>query len=338
MTSRSMPSSYLTLQDFLAAGERISSIVRPTPLIHSAGLSKAVGCELWLKLESMQTTGSFKLRGAANKMLQLTEAERARGVIAVSSGNHGRAVAHVAQRLGIRAVVCISDLVPDNKRRAMMDYGADLRVAGKSQDEAQDYADRLIAEEGLTWIAPYDDLDVIAGQGTVALEVLSALPDADAIVAPLSGGGLLSGLALAGKAIVPSIEIVGTSMEVEPGMVRSLEAGKPVTVEEVPSLADSIGGSIGLANKYTFPIVRDFMDRALLVSEDGLGPAMKLLFEEEGLVMEGGSASALAGALSPDFAGNARRKAVVVVSGRNIAAQRFIDAISTAEARNDDPQ
>lgn len=336
MTVGPVPSQYLALKDIFCARKRIASVIRPTPLIHSAGLSEAVGCEVWLKLESMQTTGSFKLRGAANRMLQLTDSERARGVVAVSSGNHGRAVAYVAKRLGIRAVVCISDLVPHNKRQAMLACGADLRVVGTSQDEAQDYADRLIAEEGLTWIAPYDDLTVIAGQGTIALEVLSEMPDTDIIVAPLSGGGLLSGLALAGKAISPSIEIVGTSMEVEPGMVRSLEAGEPVTVEEVPSLADSIGGSIGLNNKYTFPIVRDFMDRALLVSEDSLGTAMKLLFEEEGLVMEGGSASALAGALSTGFKSDAQSKAVLVVSGRNIARQRFLDAIATSDTETED--
>ena len=326
------PGRYLDRADFASTRERIAGLVRPTPLIRSDAISKIVGCEVWLKLETLQITGSFKLRGAANRMLQLSDRERARGVIAVSSGNHGRAVAYVARRLGIQATICISDLVPENKREAMRAYGADLRVIGRSQDEAQAYADEQIAEHGLTWIAPYDDLAVIAGQGTIASEVLEALPQTDAILAPLSGGGLLSGLALVGKSLSPAIEIVGASMEIEPGMVRSLEAGRPVTVEEPPSLADSIGGSIGLSNRYTFPIVRDFMDQALLVSEQSLGPAMRLLFEEEGLVMEGGSASALAAALLPGFKSDRRRTVVIVISGRNIATPRFMSAIATRGA------
>ena len=322
---------YPTLEDFGAARQRIASMIRPTPLIHSAAISQAVGSEVWLKLETLQVTGSFKLRGAANRMLQLTEQEKQRGVVAVSSGNHGKAVAYIARQMGIRATICVCELVPDNKRQAMIDYGADLRVVGKTQDDAQEYADQLIVDQGQTWIAPYDDLDVIAGQGTIAVEALDQLPDADTIVAPLSGGGLLSGIALAGKAISPPIEIIGTSMEIEPGMVRSLEAGKPVTVAEPPSLAESITGSIGLNNRYTFPIVQEYMNRAILVSEQSLGPAMKLLFDAEGLIMEGGSASALAGALSSSFHTGRQRKIIVVISGRNISLARFMNATTSAK-------
>ncbi|WP_261842174.1 threonine/serine dehydratase [Aliamphritea ceti] len=317
------PDSYVSLQTVLQARDRIASIIRPTPLIFSSAISEAVGCEVWLKLETLQTTGSFKLRGASNRMLQLSEAEKKRGVVAVSSGNHGRAVAYIAKILGIRAIICVCDLVPENKRQAIRSYGADLRVVGNTQDDAQEYADSLIDKEGLTWIAPYDDLDVIAGQGTIALDILNEQPDIDTIIAPLSGGGLLSGIALAAKAISPAINVVGTSMEVEPGMVRSLEAGHPVTVEEPPSLGDAIGGSIGLNNQFTFPIVRDFMDAAILVSEESLRPAMQLLFESEGLVMEGGSASALAGALHTDFQRREAQKIAVVISGRNISSERF---------------
>ncbi len=328
MTKAPDPSQILSLSTMLSTQRRIAALTRPTPLIYSPALSDAVGCEIWLKLETMQVTGSFKLRGASNKMLQLSDEEKERGVIAVSSGNHGRAVAYIAQKLGIRATICVCDLVPENKRKAVLDYGADLRVVGKTQDDAQAFAEEQIVEQGLTWIAPYDDLAVIAGQATVAVEALWEQPDVDAIVAPLSGGGLLSGIALASKTISPKIDVIGASMEIEPGMVRSLEAGRPVTVEEPPSLADSIGGSIGLNNKYTFPIVRDFMDRAILVPEDSLGPAMKLLFDAEGLVMEGGSAAALAAVLSTDFAAGNHRKAIVVISGRNISRDRFFNAIN----------
>jgi threonine dehydratase len=319
---------YISLNDIKSASDRIAGIIRPTPLIYSHAISDIVGSEVWLKLETLQTTGSFKIRGAANRMLQLTEEEKACGVVAVSSGNHGRAVAYIAQKMGIRSIICVCNLVPENKRQAMIDYGADLRIVGHTQDDAQEYADKLIAEEGFTWVAPYDDLSVIAGQATIALEALTDLPDANTIIAPLSGGGLLSGIILGSKLMSSNIEVIGVSMEVEPGMVRSLEAGRPVTVEEPSSLADSLGGSIGLNNQYTFPIVRDFMDRAILVAEDSLAPAMNLLFEAEGVVMEGGSASALAGVLSPEFKTGKQCKIIVVISGRNIAKERFLEAIS----------
>lgn len=322
---------YVSLQQVFQARERISTMIRRTPLIYSAAISERVGCEVWLKLETLQTTGSFKLRGASNRMLQLSEQEKQRGVIAVSSGNHGRAVAYIAKKMGISAIVCVCELVPEIKRQAIRDYGADLRIIGKTQDDAQAYADDLIEKEGLTWIAPFDDLDVITGQATIALEVFDEQPDIDTIVAPLSGGGLLSGIALASKTLSPAINVIGTSMEVEPGMVRSLEAGKPVTVEEPASLADSIGGSIGLNNSFTFPIIRDFMDSSILVSESSLKPAMKLLFEAEGVVMEGGSASALAGILTADFSQCKGKKVAVVISGRNISSDKFLDAVQSGE-------
>lgn len=328
----SQASQYPALADFQAAQRRIAPMIRPTPLIYSKAISQAVGSEVWLKLETLQVTGSFKLRGASNRMLQLSDQEKQRGVVAVSSGNHGKAVAYIAKQMGIQAIVCACELIPENKRKAITDYGADLRVVGSTQDDAQAYADQLIEEQGLTWIAPYDDLDVIAGQGTIALEALNQLPDANAIVAPLSGGGLLSGIALAAKAVSPNIEVIGASMEVEPGMVRSLEAGKPVTVEEPPSLAESITGSIGLNNQYTFPIVRDYMNRSILVSEQSLAPAMKLLFDAEGLIVEGGSASALSAALSDHYQPGTQDKTIIVISGRNISLDRFINAIAMSSA------
>ncbi len=326
------PTSPLALQTILQARRRIDGVIRATPLIHSAALSARAGCEVWLKLECQQLTGSFKLRGAANKLLQLTEAERARGVIAVSSGNHGRAVAYMAQRLGIRAVICLSTLVPENKRAAIRGYGADLRVEGNTQVAAQDYAERLIASEGLTWISPFDDLQVIAGQGTIATDILRDNPGIDTIIAPLSGGGLLGGIALAAKAVSPTIEVIGASMTEGPGMVACLQAGKLVDVDEAPSLADALAGSVGMDNVHTFPIIRDFMDRYTLTPETALAPAMRLLLETEGLVMEGGSAVALAALLQPGTLGPRNRQVCVVISGRNIAPERFLKAVQSAGA------
>ncbi len=298
-------------------------MVRKTPLIFSEPLSDRAGFEIWLKLENLQTTGSFKLRGASNRILQLSSEEKARGIIAVSSGNHGRAVAFLAKRLGITARVVVCSLCPENKRQAMRELGAELILYGDTQDAAQEHADRLIEEHGYTSVDPFDDLHVIAGQGTIALEALTELPNANMIVSPLSGGGLLSGIALAAKSISPDISVVGSSMEIEPGMVRSLEAGKPVHVEEHPSLASSITGAIGLRNRYTFPIIRDFMDRAVLISEDSLAPEMARFADREGMIVEGGSITSVIAALSPEVREMNPKRAIAVISGRNVSLSTF---------------
>ena len=323
-----LPSSYVSLQDIMRTAQRIAPIVRKTPLVFSEALSERAGFEIWLKLENLQTTGSFKLRGASNRILQLSNAEKARGIIAVSSGNHGRAVAYLAHRLGVAARVVVCSLCPENKRQAMRDLGAEVIVHGDTQDEAQDHADRLIEEHGYTWADPYDDLHVIAGQGTIALEALTECPDADMIVAPLSGGGLLSGIALATKSISPEIAVVGSSMEIEPGMVRSLEAGKPVHVDEHPSLASCITGAIGMRNRYTFPIVRDLMDRAVLVAEEALAPEMAIFAETEGMIIEGGSITSVIAALSPEVRDMTPTRAIVVITGRNISLPAFQSAVT----------
>ena len=318
----------VNLSDVYRAREVLSSQIHRTPLLFSKWLSKLAEAEVWLKLENIQHTGSFKIRGAATKISALSESQRARGVVAVSSGNHGRAVAACAQRMGIKATICMSSMVPRNKIVAIEDYGAEVRIVGNSQDDAQLEANRMIAEEAVTWIAPYDDPLVIAGQGTVALEIVEDLPDVEIMVAPLSGGGLLSGILVAAKSANPKIRVVGSSMEVEPGMVKSLEAGRPVAVGEHPSLADSLGGSIGLGNRYTFPIVRDLMDHAVLIGESELAPAMRGLFMTDGIVMEGGSASAVAAVMGgkiPDLHG---RKTAVVISGRNIDPQTFLEVVA----------
>ena len=320
------PSTYLSLQEIMYARRRISTIVRRTPLIFSESLSERAGFEIWLKLENLQITGSFKLRGASNRILQLGAEERERGIITVSSGNHGRAVAYLAKRLGVKARIVVCSLCPENKRQAMRDYGAEVIVHGNTQDDAQAHADQLIADHGYTWVDPYDDLRVIAGQGTIALEALTERPDADMIVAPLSGGGLLSGIALASKSISPAISVVGASMEVEPGMVRSLEAGKPVHVEEYPSLASCITGAIRMPNQHTFTIVRAFMEKAVLIPEDALAPEMARFAEAEGQIVEGGSITSVLAALSPEVREMGPKQAIVVVSGRNIDLRTFMTA------------
>ncbi len=321
------PRRPVALSDIYKARQIIMPHTRRTPLVHSASLSEIAGAEIWLKQENMQVTGSFKMRGVSNKMMQLSEAEKAAGVVTVSTGNHGRALAAFAQQIGIRAVICGPSSVPGNKTAAIKRFGAEVRLIGDTQDEAQLEADRLVTEEGLTWVAPFDDPTIIAGQGTISLEIIEDLPNVDAIVAPLAGGGLLSGIAVGAKSVDPRIQVIGTSMEIEPGMVKSLEAGRPITVEEFPSLADALGGSIGLNNRYTFPLVQELMDEAVLIAEDELAPTMRHIFRHEGIVIEGGSAAAPAAAYTGKLARLKGKKIAVVISSRNIDPQQFQDIV-----------
>jgi threonine dehydratase len=310
------------LEAIRQARAAIAATVLKTPLFPAAGLSARFGHEILLKLESLQPTGAFKLRGATNAISRLTAEQRKRGVGCCSTGNHGRAVAYAAQRAGIRAVVCLSSLVPNNKVEAIRALGADVRRVGKSQDEAQREIDRRVRGEGLTDIPPFDHPDVIAGQGTIALELLEERPDLVTIVVPLSGGGLISGIAIAAKALKPGIRIIGVSMEYGAAMHESLVAGKPIEVTEVPSLADSLGGGIGLGNRYTFAACRALVDETILLSEAEIYRGMQTLFREQRLVTEGaaatGVAALLAGKLKPDG------PTALIVSGNNVDPDQFL--------------
>jgi threonine dehydratase len=288
----------ITLVDVYAARDRLRGQVRHTPLQESDALSEAAGAPVYLKLEHQQITGSFKLRGATNAVAQLTAEQRARGVVGVSTGNHGRGLAFAARAAGVRAVVCMSELVPKNKVDAIAALGAEVRIAGKSQDDAEVEVQRLVAEEGMTLLSPFDHPHVIAGQGTLGLEMIEDLPGLDTVVVPLSGGGLLGGVALTLKTIEPTIRTIGVSMERGPAMVESLRAGKPVFVEEFPTLADSLGGGIGLDNRFTFSLIRDFVDETLLVSETQIAEAIQHAYRYERQIVEGGAAVGIAAMLA----------------------------------------
>jgi len=272
---------------------------------------------VYLKLESVQTTGSFKIRGAANKMLSLAPDERERGVITVSSGNHGRAVSYVAGQLGIQAVICISTRVPGNKVEAIGRLGAEVVVHGESYDEADQHALQLQQEQGLTMIHPFDDPFTIAGQGTIGLELLEDLPEIDTVVVPLSGGGLMAGIALALKSANPAIRTIGVSMDRAPVMVHSLRAGKPIEMEEEETIADALAGGIGLDNRYTFGIIQEYVDDTLLVSEEEIADTMAFALEKHHLVVEGGGAVGIAALLHRKVQ-EIGRNVAVVVSGSNV--------------------
>jgi threonine dehydratase len=318
-----MPNLPITLRDLYLARQRISPLIRRTPLAHTATLSAQSGTRVYLKLENLQETGSFKVRGAANRLLSLSAAERARGVVTVSTGNHGRGVAYIAQQLGLRAVICVPEQVLPHKVAAMRKLGAEVVIQGQTQDEAERHAFQLQAGQGLTLVSAFDDPLVIAGQGTIGLELLDELPQIDTAIIPLSGGGLLSGIALALKAADPAIRIVGVSQERQPAMHLSLLAGRPVPVVEEPTLADSLVGSIGLENRYTFDLVRALVDEVVLVSEEEIAAGMVHALREEHQVVEGGAAVGIA-ALLAGKVGQLGSSATVVVSGGNVPIETLV--------------
>lgn len=304
------------LTDTLVARRRLEGRLRRTALIASPSLTARHGAAVHLKCEHQQITGAFKLRGATNAVLALPPEVRARGITAASTGNHGRALAHAARAAGIPCIVCMSALVPRNKVDAIEALGAEARIVGLSQDDAQVEVDRLVAEEGRIALPPFDHADIIAGQSTLGLEMLEDLPEAETLLVPLSGGGLIAGIAMAAKTMKPSIRVVGISMQRGAAMHESLQAGEPVSVEELPTLADSLGGGIGLNNRHSFAMVRDLVDEVLLVGETEIAEAIRHAYMQERQVIEGAAAvgiAALLGAPRPDWG-----ITIALLSGGNI--------------------
>lgn len=310
-------------RDIFRARRTIAPLVRRTPLLPSPALKERLGVAVYLKAETLQETGSFKVRGAANKILNLEEEARRQGVVTASTGNHGRAVAYVAGELGIPAVVCLSERVPAAKVEALQRLGAELVIEGEGQDEAVARAESLRETRCLTLVHPFDDPLVIAGQGTIGLELLEDLPEQGTVLVPLSGGGLIAGIALTLKSVSPQTRVIGVSMERSPVMYHSLQAGKPVVLPEEETLADSLLGGIGLDNRYTFRLVRQYVDDVLLVSEAEIAAGMRFLLEEAHLVAEGAGAVAVAALLSgrlPDLRGSV----TAIISGGNLSLSSLV--------------
>lgn len=316
----------LSLANILAARRRMAGIaVLDTPLVPSPFLSRITGSEVLLKLELAQPTGAFKLRGVANAVALLPEDTA--GVTCCSTGNHGRAIAYAAAGRGMRAVICMSKLVPQAKVDGIRALGAGVRIVGNSQDEAQVESERLAREEGLMEIPPFDALPVIAGQGTIGLELIEQQPNLETVLIPLSGGGLAGGTAFALKRLKPSIRIVGITMERGAAMYAALRAGRPVDITEVPSLADSLGGGIGIENRHTFTLCRDCLDDVVLVSEEEIYRAMQAHYFEDRIVCEGASAVGAA-ALMAGKLGRVRGPVASVVTGRNVDMRVFTDIVN----------
>lgn len=325
----------LSLADVLAARRAIAGIAVRTPLVSSPHVSRIAGCEVLYKLETTQPVGAFKLRGAVNAVAALS-ADVA-GVTCCSTGNHGRALAYAARAKGLRAVVCMSSLVPKAKVEGIRALGAEVRIVGRSQDDAAIESGRMADEEGLAKIPPFDHPLVIAGQATIGLEMLEDRPDLAAILVPLSGGGLAAGVALAAKAIRPSIRVIGVTMDRGAAMRESIRAGHPVEVEEVPSLADSLGGGIGLDNRLTFSLCRDLLDDCMLVTEEEIRDAMQTLYFEDRMVAEGAAVVGIA-AIKSGRLPRSGGPVATILTGRNVDMAAFTDIVTGRGAKLGDTE
>jgi threonine dehydratase len=314
-----MTDTKITLDSIRAARERIGPVIYPLRITTSPSLSEQFGNEILLAHEYLQITGAFKLRGALNSILQLDPKISQAGVTAVSTGNHGKALAYAARYVGIPCVICMSKLVPQNKVAAIRSLGAEIKIIGNSQDEAEIEANRLVREEGFIMIPPFEHPHVIEGQGTLGLEMLEQVPDVDTVLVQLSGGGLISGIATAIKSIKPDVRVVGISMQRGCAMIESQRAGQPVEVTELSTLADSLGGGIGLDNRWTFNIVRELVDELVLLSEDEIAEGIRHAYFNEQIVLEGGGSVGIAALLAGKV--KSAGKTIILLSGKNIDMQ-----------------
>jgi len=305
------------LPDLDEVRRRITPFVLQTPLVRSPRRERPGAGPVWLKDETRQATGSFKVRGAASFLTSLNADQRARGVVTCSSGNHGRALAFVASRLGIRATVCVPDWADPVKLEGIRRAGADARLSGGSYDEAEAAAELHARTEGAVLAPPFDHPEVIAGQGSVGMEILEQLPDLGRVVVPLSGGGLVAGIGLALRLQGSRAEVVAVSALRARVMRASLEAGFPVELPEEPTLAGALAGGIGRENRWTLPLVHRLVDRHVEVDEEEIAEAMANLDRHEGIQAEGGGAVAVAALLSGRLDTHSG-STVVVVSGGNV--------------------
>jgi threonine dehydratase len=322
-----MPLENLTFRlDVPGAAEAIAPYIRRTPVLEVPELEEPGGGRVFLKLENLQVTGSFKVRGAANRILAMSPGEREQGVVACSSGNHGKAVAHMAGVLGIPALLCVPDWVDPVKLAGMEKAGARVVLSGGTYDQAEAKATAIGEEEGRVFVQPFDDPWIAAGQGTLALELLEQVPSLETVVIPLSGGGLAGGMAYALKERRPELRVVAVSASNARVMYESLRAGKPVSMEEEETLADALSGGIGLTNRFSFPLIRELVDEHVLVSEDEIRSAMLFGSGSMGVLLEGGGAVALAAVLSRRYNLGGEQgtgSAAVVLSGGNISLSRL---------------
>jgi threonine dehydratase len=311
-----MKEEVVSFRRILEARRKIRNLVTKTPTYLSNFFSQRTGAEVYLKLECFQPVGVFKIRGAVNKICSLSSSELERGLVTASSGNHGLAVAYAAKIYGAKAVVVVPENAVKEKVEAIDSYGAEIVKYGKDYDEAYSKALEIQKEAGTTFVHPFDDPFVIAGQGTVGLELLDDVPDLNAIIVPIGGGGLISGVSIAAKTLNPQLRIVGVQSEGAPAVYRSWRAGKIVEVDSVNTVADGLAARKPL--ELTFGIIKRYVDAILLVSEEEIGDAVLALLHKAHILAEPSGAASLA-ALLFKYHPKPKEKVAVIVSGANIS-------------------
>lgn len=312
-----------------AAAERIGPHVRSTPSVLSYTLSEATGAEVYLKLENLQRTGSFKIRGALNKLLSMPDRERARGVVAASAGNHAQGVALAAKTCGVPATIVMPEGTPLVKVQRTEGYGAEVELFGASWDRAQERALQLADRLGAVLVHPFDDRDVIEGQGTVALELVEQVPQPDTVLVPVGGGGLISGIALVLRALAPRARIVGVQAAGSAAMARSFERGAPVVVPDPRTMADGI--RVGGVGELTFRLVRELVDEIVTVEEDEISEAVVQTMEKNKVVVEAAGSVAVAALMAGKVP--ARGRVCAVLSGGNVDLNFLARLIEAGLAR-----
>lgn len=317
-----------TVLDVYQAQRRLGNRLPKTPLLPSPWLSSIADGNVFLKVESANLTSSFKIRGALNAALRLSEGadSDAAPIVTASAGNHGRALAMAAEQLGLSCVVFTPASAPETKKNAIRRHGATLHADCEDYDAAEKAAKQFAETEGGVWLSPYNDADVIAGAGTIGLELIDAMPQFDVVVIPLGGGGLASGVGLALKAAAPQVKIVGVEVEASSPFTLSLEAGRITAITPRPSLADGLVGNLE-PGSMTFPLVQQVVDDVVTVSEEELGRAMKGLAHEERLIVEGAGAAAVAAIMSGKASAPGRR-VIAIVSGGNVDMPKWLFTIS----------
>jgi threonine dehydratase len=321
------------LKDIEAAREGFQSLIHPSPIIRSAYFSRLIGADIFLKLENLQETGSFKVRGAFNRLSALSPEEKKRGVIAASAGNHAQGVAWAAARLGISATIVMPEDVSVRKYLAVRDYGGDILLFGKHYSESYGRALSLAEEKGSILIPGFDDAHIIAGQGTIALEMAEYVGDDTVIVSSAGGGGLLSGIAIGAKALHPGTRIIGVQTQSCPAIVRSIQEGRPVSVEVSPTLADGI--AVSRPGDLTFSVIQEYVDDVVAVDEEAITGAILNLLEKANIIAEGAGAAPLAALLSGILPVDSKRY-ILVISGGNIeinTIDRILQRGSITEGR-----
>lgn len=313
---------YVTIWDINKAKEVLQDNARKTPLVKSFYLTSVTEANVYLKLENMQLTGSFKFRGAYNKIATLTTIEKEHGVIACSAGNHAQGVALSSKLLGINSKIVMPETAPQAKIDATRGYGSDVVLYGQTFDEAKEKCIEIAEKTGRTFLHPYDDPAVIAGQGTIGLEILDNMWDVDTVIVPIGGGGLISGIAIALKSFNPNIRIIGVQAENVHGMKSSFDAGKITPHYAAPTMAD--GCAVKVPGDITFSIVKELVDEIITVSEDELEQAMKDLLQRGKAVVEGAGALSTAALVSDKITDYVKGKNVVcIISGGNVDLERI---------------